>query len=255
MTAQTPVYGIKYIQQGEPIRNTRQALQDNATSIEAALVRGGIAPAGAPDLATLSGRVTVLEGLRDTEANIRTNVTGHNPGDVAHATDTGAIGIWDAAGRWIFYDTKWQTYTPQLSTSTTTNYMTAGNAQLAGRYFRSGRQIACEGQIVLGSTTSFTGGQYGALFVTFPPGYLPFQWSPNGYYPPIGSALINSGAGANMGWMLQTPATPAAGRRLQPYTAAGVAATGTANSPANWNLSAPGHQIIWNVVYETAFEA
>lgn len=50
MTAQTPLYGIKYIVRGEPIRNTRQALQDNAETIEAALVRGGVVPPGAADL-------------------------------------------------------------------------------------------------------------------------------------------------------------------------------------------------------------
>jgi hypothetical protein len=61
MTAQTPIFGIKYIQQGEPARNTRQALEDNAVTIEAALVRGGIAPPAAQDLATLAGRVSALE--------------------------------------------------------------------------------------------------------------------------------------------------------------------------------------------------
>jgi hypothetical protein len=61
MTAQTPVYGIKYPVAGEPIRTTRQILEDNARTVEAALVRGGIAPPAAQDLATLSGRVTALE--------------------------------------------------------------------------------------------------------------------------------------------------------------------------------------------------
>jgi hypothetical protein len=60
MTAQTPVYGIKYPVAGEPIRTTRQILEDNAKAVEAALIRGR-RPARRPDLATLSGRVTALE--------------------------------------------------------------------------------------------------------------------------------------------------------------------------------------------------
>jgi hypothetical protein len=61
VTAQTPVYGIKYIVPGEPIRNTRQALEDNANTVEAALIRGGVAPPNAADLATVAGRVAKLE--------------------------------------------------------------------------------------------------------------------------------------------------------------------------------------------------
>lgn len=61
MTAKTAVYGLEYLVQGEPARATRGALQRNAETIEAALVRGGIAPPAAQDLATLSGRVTALE--------------------------------------------------------------------------------------------------------------------------------------------------------------------------------------------------
>lgn len=51
MTALTPLYGLKYITQGEPIRNTRQALEDNAFTIETALANGAIAPA---DIAALT---------------------------------------------------------------------------------------------------------------------------------------------------------------------------------------------------------
>lgn len=72
MTAQTPIYAIKYPVVGEPIRTTRQILQDNAETVEAALVAGGITPPGASDLVSeigarqaadtaLSGRVTALE--------------------------------------------------------------------------------------------------------------------------------------------------------------------------------------------------
>lgn len=61
MTAQTPIYGIKYLVQGEPVRNTRQALEDNAKTIESALAARGVTPPNTPDLAALAGRVTVLE--------------------------------------------------------------------------------------------------------------------------------------------------------------------------------------------------
>lgn len=61
MTAQTPVYGIKYLTVGEPARNTRAALQANAETIEAALVAGGVAAPGAADLLTVAGRVTTVE--------------------------------------------------------------------------------------------------------------------------------------------------------------------------------------------------
>lgn len=61
MTAQTPVYGIQYLEVGEPARTTRAALQANAQTIEAALLAGGITPPGASDYAALVGRVNTLE--------------------------------------------------------------------------------------------------------------------------------------------------------------------------------------------------
>lgn len=61
MTAQTPIYGLKYLVQGEPARNTRLALEENAFTIEAALQAGGVAAPGAADLLTVAGRVTALE--------------------------------------------------------------------------------------------------------------------------------------------------------------------------------------------------
>lgn len=64
MSLQTPVYGIKYPAPGEPIRNTRQSLQDNANSIEAALIGTGVHPPSAPDLsglAALTASITALQ--------------------------------------------------------------------------------------------------------------------------------------------------------------------------------------------------
>lgn len=62
MTAQTPIYGIKYPVVGEPIRTTRQILEDNAKAVEAALLSGGVAAPGAGDVLAVSGRVSTIEG-------------------------------------------------------------------------------------------------------------------------------------------------------------------------------------------------
>jgi hypothetical protein len=67
VTAKTPVYELEYIVQGEPLRGARLALENNAKTIEAALVRGGIAPPAAQDLATLAGRVTATEATNTTQ--------------------------------------------------------------------------------------------------------------------------------------------------------------------------------------------
>ena len=76
MTAKTPVFELEYIVEGEPLREARPALENNAKTIEAALVRGGIAPPEAQDLATLSGRVTALEAdTASTQVTYVTNMT------------------------------------------------------------------------------------------------------------------------------------------------------------------------------------
>jgi hypothetical protein len=61
----TPVYGLRYILEGQPARDTRKYLEENAHTIEAALVAGGITPPGAADLAALVGRVNTLEAEQD----------------------------------------------------------------------------------------------------------------------------------------------------------------------------------------------
>lgn len=80
MTALTPIYGLKYLVQGEPARNTRQALEDNAYTIEAALQARGVAAVGASDLLAVSGRVSVLEGA------------AYRPGKKLWKTGTQSIG-------------------------------------------------------------------------------------------------------------------------------------------------------------------
>jgi hypothetical protein len=61
VTLQTPIYGIEYLAVGEPARTTRQVMENNAHTIEAALTRGGIVPPEAADLILLTARVTALE--------------------------------------------------------------------------------------------------------------------------------------------------------------------------------------------------
>jgi hypothetical protein len=89
MTAKTPVFELEYIVEGEPLREARLALENNAKTTEAALVRGGIAPPAAQDLATLAGRVTTLEGKGTTWGVVtgQTDASGliyfsHNLGQV-----------------------------------------------------------------------------------------------------------------------------------------------------------------------------
>lgn len=63
MTALTPVYGMKYLTQGDPARITRSVLEDNAKTTEAALLRGAIAPPLPADYSTTLTRITALEAL------------------------------------------------------------------------------------------------------------------------------------------------------------------------------------------------
>lgn len=61
VAAATPVYGLRYVAEGQPAHYTRQHLQHNAETIEAALIAGGVAAPGATDLLALAGEVHQLE--------------------------------------------------------------------------------------------------------------------------------------------------------------------------------------------------
>lgn len=255
--AYTPIYRLPYPAPGEPIRNTRANLQTMAQNIEAALQAGGVAAPGASDLLALSGRVTVLEGMRDTEANIKLSTAGHNLGDVAHATDTGALGMWDGT-RWIFYDTKWQAYTPVMSNGAAPGvaWGSPGNAVIAGRYFRTGRTIQCRGNIQLGTTTSYGAAGTGNLNATYPPGYVAAQstWQP-GYslIEPHGVGMLNNQAGYAGILAGLYPGTPA-NRRIEFWstTAAIVTVSGASGT---YGISGANHALSWDITYETNFEA
>jgi hypothetical protein len=83
MTAQTPVYGIKYPVAGEPIRTTRQILEDNAKATEAAMLARAVPPA---DLAALIAagwftdtgwqNITLASGVTTTALGARYRRTG-----------------------------------------------------------------------------------------------------------------------------------------------------------------------------------
>lgn len=61
ITGVTPIYGLEYLVQGEPVRNTRVKMERNAKAVEAALQGKGVAATGASDLLAVSGRVSTLE--------------------------------------------------------------------------------------------------------------------------------------------------------------------------------------------------
>lgn len=60
-TPSTPIYGLYYLAEGQPARDTRRVLQANAETVEEALAAGGVAAPGAADLLAVAARVGVLE--------------------------------------------------------------------------------------------------------------------------------------------------------------------------------------------------
>ena len=52
---------------------------------------------------------------------------------------------------WIAFDTKWSTYTPTLTN------VTIGNGTVSAQYFRVGKMVTVQVQVVLGSTSSVSG--------------------------------------------------------------------------------------------------
>lgn len=79
----TNVYKLRYPVKGEPINKTRAMLEENAKSIEAALLAKGVPATGAADLAAVSGRVSPLE---------------YDTGWVAGATAASPATTWSIAG-------------------------------------------------------------------------------------------------------------------------------------------------------------
>jgi len=61
MTIYTPVYGLARLADGQPLRDTALVLQEATDTIEAALLRGAIAPPLPADYSSLVSRVGALE--------------------------------------------------------------------------------------------------------------------------------------------------------------------------------------------------
>lgn len=61
MLTTTPIYSVTAMDDDHPLADLALVTRLVADTVEAALVRGGIAPPEAQDLATLAGRVTTLE--------------------------------------------------------------------------------------------------------------------------------------------------------------------------------------------------
>jgi hypothetical protein len=66
VSAFTTNFQLEFLAPGEPVRNTRAILQRMAESVDAALTRGGIAPAATQVLVGLPARTTALEGRATT---------------------------------------------------------------------------------------------------------------------------------------------------------------------------------------------
>jgi len=76
MTARTPIYGLEYIILGEPVRNTRQALENNAKTIEAALLAKAATPPGGSTYAAISAESGWLDHPSPLPANWSTTALG-----------------------------------------------------------------------------------------------------------------------------------------------------------------------------------
>lgn len=70
MPLTTPLFGLKYLAVGEPARNTRQVLEDNAKTVEAALVVRGVTPPAVVDLAAEASARASADAALDTRLQV-----------------------------------------------------------------------------------------------------------------------------------------------------------------------------------------
>jgi hypothetical protein len=171
-------------------------------------------------------------------------------GFTAYAEDTDACAVYDGT-RFLFYDTRWQTYTPTMTVGSSTAVL--GNALVACRYFRKGREVTVTGHIQLGSTTTFGGGN-GIIYVDYPVGLRPYFPLPTATSPhTMGGGARISGTAFGSGWCLNMYHATPASRRMWFVNFSDVVVQGGAG--AGLNLTAAGHWLDWQCTYETAFEA
>lgn len=88
-------------------------------------------------------------------------------GMIAYQADTDAFCLYDGSA-WLYYDTKWQSYTPDVYTNNT--LWTKGNGTSSGFYLRNGKHIEVIIEITLGSTTTWNGGSPFVHEFTMPSG-------------------------------------------------------------------------------------
>lgn len=106
----TPTYGIAYADTDTALGDIAAVTEQAAETIEAALIRGGVAPANAADVIAVSNRVTSLESSRTTDETRLTNLetrTTRSPQTLALSSSFAAYGIapfTEGAGLTMFRD-------------------------------------------------------------------------------------------------------------------------------------------------------
>jgi hypothetical protein len=220
------------------------------------VVGPGVAAITTPNVLMMASVATVNGGIMRVLSTARPAAALRYDGLEIYEIDTGAHGFWDAsgAGVWVMFDTRWQTYTPRIATTTATNYWTQGNGLAVGRYFRKGREVSVEGELKLGSTSVYGGGGTGLLVVDPPAGYYPYTWdSPDNTFANLIGVSEIYGGSFGVGFVAVSGKTgAAAARRFMFYSTGFVAATGTG---VGWNISSSGHGVQFQATYHTEFEA
>jgi hypothetical protein len=125
-------------------------------------------------------------------------------GMLIYRKDTDAIEIYDGSA-WLTFDSKWQTYTPDVYTNN--SLWTKGNGIASGRYFRRGKNIEIEFFIQVGSTTTWNGS--GTHEITLPAGTTLAALLNAGVAVPRGQGRhINSGIGEAVTGIFQSSTNP-----------------------------------------------
>lgn len=163
-------------------------------------------------------------GVADQTA--RDAITSPWEGLTVFRKDTDAFEVYDGTNWWA-YDTKMQTYNPDIYIGAT--LWTKGNGVVVGRYFRQGKKITVWFEINIGSTTSF--GATGTLLITLPiaSAVSPFAGMPYGYCRQIDSGVANG-----MGHMRYSTSTRYYGEYITHGSGTFNSATITHAAPMGW---------------------
>lgn len=144
-----------------------------------------------PALSTRSPLVVATQAARDLLTLFE--------GLAVYRADTDATEIYDGT-EWLSYDSKWQTYTPTVAFGVSN--ITVNNGTLVARYKRSGKSLALEAELVIGSTTSIPSA--GTLTISTP-FTLATTFTTN---KPIGSSqVIKSAVSEGVGYVQRNTTT------------------------------------------------